>query len=177
MREQTRALLECVRPEFRTFVLVAATTGMRRGEVVGLQWRDVDWTARLVRVRRNYTRGEFGTPKSRRSSRAVPLADAVAAELERHFQRSRFTGDDDLVFAHPQLGTVLDPSKLRNRFAAARDRAGVRRVRFHDLRRTFGTRMAAAAAPMARCRFREQESGEAFRRSTNHANTERTSEN
>ena len=88
------------------------------------------------------------TPKSRRSSRAVPLADVLAAELDRHFQRSRFAGNDDLVFAHPQLGTVLDGSKLRRRFTAARDRAGVREIRFHDLRRTFGTRMAAAGAPM-----------------------------
>jgi integrase len=43
---------------------------------------------------------------------------------------------------------VLDSSKLRKRYIAARDRAGVRKVRFHDLRRTFGTHMAAAGAPL-----------------------------
>jgi integrase len=126
----------------------AAMTGMRRGELLALRWRDVDWAAALVRVRRNYTRGEFGTPKSRRSSRAVPLPDMLAVELERYFQCSRFQGDDDLVFAHPLLGTVLDPSKLRKRFLAAARRAGLRHVRFHDLRHTFGTRMAAAGAPL-----------------------------
>src|SRR5205814_9891965 len=71
----------------------AAMTGMRRGELLALRWRDVDWTAGLVRVRRNYTRGEFGTPKTRRSSRAVPLPDALAADLDRHHRRSRFRGD------------------------------------------------------------------------------------
>jgi integrase len=132
----------------RVLYRTAAMTGLRRGELLALRWRDVDWTSGLIRVRRSYTRGEFGMPKSRRSSRAVPLADALAAELERHFQRSQFNGDDDLVFAHPLLGSVLDPSKLQKRFKKAAQRAELRPVRFHDLRHTFGTRMAAAGAPL-----------------------------
>jgi integrase len=132
----------------RVLYRTAAMTGLRRGELLALRWRDVDWSNGLVRVRRNYTRGEFGTPKSRRSSRAVPLADALGGEFERHFQRSQFRGDDDLVFAHPLLGTVLDPSKVQKRFKKAARRAGLRSVRFHDLRHTFGTRMAAAGAPL-----------------------------
>jgi integrase len=132
----------------RVLYRTAAMTGLRRGELLALRWRDVDWSNGLIRVRRNYTRGEFGTPKSRRSSRAVPLADAIGGELERHFQRSKFKGDDDLVFAHPLLGTVLDPSKVQKRFKRAAQRAELRSVRFHDLRHTFGTRMAAAGAPL-----------------------------
>ena len=58
----------------RVLYLTAAMTGLRRGELLALRWQDIDWTAGVVRVRRNYTRGQFGTPKSRRSSRAVPLA-------------------------------------------------------------------------------------------------------
>jgi integrase len=132
----------------RILYRTAAMTGLRRGELLALRWRDVDWVVRLIRVRRNYVRGEFGTPKSHRSSRAVPLADTLAAELKRHYQQSSFTSDDDLVFTHPLLGTVLDTSKLRKRFKKAAERAGLRSVRFHDLRHTFGTRMAAAGAPL-----------------------------
>ena len=69
-------------------------------------------------------------------------------ELERHFQRSAYLGDEDLVFAHPQTGTPLDASKLRKRFSKALERAEVRRVRFHDLRHTFGTHCAAAGIPL-----------------------------
>lgn len=65
-----------------------------------------------------------------------------------HHERSRFQAPADLVFPHPVLGVVLDPAKLRKRFQAAARRAELRPVRFHDLRHTFGTRMAAAAAPM-----------------------------
>lgn len=108
----------------------------------------VDWSASRLRVRRAWVRGEVGAPKSRRSSRSVPLAVNLARELERHFQRSAYQSDDDLVFAHPEVGTPLDRSKLLKRFKTAAKRAGLGPVRFHDLRHTFGTRMAAAGTPM-----------------------------
>ena len=132
----------------RVLYVTAAMTGMRRGECVALRWQDVDWTVGLIRVRRSYGDGEFGPPKSRRSSRAVPMADQVAAELDRLYQESPFQDEDDLVFCHPELGTVYDPSKMRKRFVDAAERAGLRAVRFHDLRHTFGTQMAAAGAPL-----------------------------
>jgi integrase len=61
----------------RTIYLTAAMTGLRQGELIGLRWRDIDWPAGRIRVRQNYVRGEFGSPKSKRSSRSVPLADRV----------------------------------------------------------------------------------------------------
>jgi integrase len=99
-------------------------------------------------VRRNYVRGEYGTPKSKRSSRSVPLADLLGGELDRLFQAAAYDADSDLVFAHPHTGKPIDRSKLLKRYKAALRRAGVRDVRFHDLRHTFGTRMAAAGVPM-----------------------------
>ena len=132
----------------RVLYLAAAMTGMRRGELVALRWQDVDQHACQIRVRRNFVRGEFGAPKSRRSSRAVPLAPRLAAELTAHYQRSQYRDELDLVFAHPATGRVLDPYKLRRRFKSAAREAGVRPVRFHDLRHTFGTQMAAAGAPL-----------------------------
>jgi integrase len=151
-------------PTLRAIYLTAAMTGLRQGELLGLRWRDVDWIAGRIRVRRNWVRGQFGEPKSRRSSRSVPLADRVAGELDRHFKSSSFAADDDLVFPHPALGSPLDRSKLLKRFKAAIKRAGVGQfrevtqpngkvelrpsTRFHDLRHTFGTRMAAAGVPM-----------------------------
>jgi integrase len=77
--EQVDLLLVHVRPGIlahldRPLFLAAVMTGMRKGELVALRWRDVDFTAGRVRVRRNYTCGEFGTPKTRRSTRSIPLA-------------------------------------------------------------------------------------------------------
>jgi integrase len=132
----------------RALYLTAAMTGLRRGELLALRWQDVDFKTGIVRVRRTYTRGQFGTPKSRRSNRAVPLADRVALALRQQFERTHFREEADLVFCHPSGGGALDPSKVRKRFQAAARRAGLRPVRFHDLRHTFGTRMASAGAPL-----------------------------
>lgn len=154
--EEIEALLRAVPDDElgsieRALYLAAARTGMRRGELLGLRWSDVDWEARRIRVRRTYVRGEFGAPKSRRSSRSVPLTDRLAAELQRLSESTAHDRDNDLVFAHPasrKAGTPLDGSKVLKQFKRALEHAGVREVRFHDLRHTFGTRMAGAGVPM-----------------------------
>lgn len=128
----------------RVLYLAAAMTGMRQGELLALRWCDIDWLAHRARVRRSFVRGEFATPKSRRSTRSAPLAARLMGELDRHFQAWEWDGDEDLVFANPHTGRPMDRSKLLKRFKAACRRAGVREVRFHDLRHTFGTRMAAS---------------------------------
>jgi integrase len=74
----------------RVLYLTAAMTGLRQGELLALRWLDINWFAGRVRVRRNFVRAEYGTPKTLRSSRSVPLTDRVAAELEHHFQRSGY---------------------------------------------------------------------------------------
>ena len=151
--EEVEALLRAVpdddlgRVERRMY-LTAAMTGMRQGELLALRWRDIDWAARRVRVRRNFVRGEFGTPKSKRSSRSVPLADRVAGELDLLHRETPYGSDDDLVFAHPHTGKPIDRSKLLKRFKSALRLGEIREVRFHDLRHTFGTRMAAQGVPM-----------------------------
>ena len=77
------------------------------------------------------------------------MADEVAGELERLFQRSRWQGDDELVFAHPQTGGPLTKANITRRMRAALKAAGLDTShRFHDLRHTFGTRMAAVGTPL-----------------------------
>jgi integrase len=76
------------------------------------------------------------------------MADRVGGGLDRHYKGSTFQADDDPVFAHPATGLALDRHEVSRRFKVALKRAGVREVRFHDLRHTFGTRMAAAGVPM-----------------------------
>jgi integrase len=138
----------------RALFLCAAMTGLRQGEALALYWRDVDWSAGRVRVRQSYVRGEFGTPKSKRSSRSVPLADRMAGELERlfKFRYGDQDGDDhgdELVFADPHTREPMNRSAVLDRFRVALEAAGLDKTRrFHDLRHTFGTRMAAAGVPI-----------------------------
>jgi integrase len=152
--DEVNALVEAAQPGDyealdRALYLTAAMTGLRQGELVALRWMDVDWPAARVRVRRNHVLGEFGAPKSRRSTRSVPMADAVAGELDRLFKAASRQGDNDLVFADPYTGGPLDKAAILRRYRKALKAAKLDEShRFHDLRHTFGTRMAAKAAPM-----------------------------
>jgi len=82
----------------RALYRTAAMTGVRDGELIALRWHDVDWSASAIRVRSNYVLNEFGTPKSKRSSRAVPMADQVAGELERYYKACGEPDEQLLVF-------------------------------------------------------------------------------
>jgi len=127
--------------------LTAALTGLRQSELLGLQWRDVDFAAERIRVRRSYVRGHWGPLKSRYSSRSVPMAPQVAGALRRHLDRSQYRDHEDLVFGHPRTGKVLSASAIDRRFKKALRAAKVREMRFEDLRHTFGTRLAANGVP------------------------------
>jgi integrase len=123
--------------------LTAAFTGLRQGELIALRWRDVDFAASALRVRASYGLGRVSPPKSGKV-RSVPLAPAVADALAALRGREHFKDDDDLVFVG-ETGSYLDGSALRRRYKDALERAGLRPLRFHDLRHTFGTRTIAKA--------------------------------
>ncbi len=142
--EEVRALVRhASNPQDGAIYLAAAFTGLRMGELIALRWRDIDQQASAIRVRASYSAGHVTTPKSGKV-RAVPLAPDVAQALQKLRQRDWFTGDDELVFPG-DTGTYLDGSALRRRYKTALARAGLRPLRFHDLRHTFGTTVIAHA--------------------------------
>lgn len=135
-------------PTDRALFLTAALSGLRQSELLALQWRDVDFDAGRIRVRRSYVRGYLGRPKSRYSSRSVPMVPQVAAALRHQLGHSAHRGHEDLVFGNPRTGRALSASAVNRRFKKALRAAQVREVRFHDLRHTFGTRLAANGVPI-----------------------------
>ena len=94
-------------------------------------------------MRASYAGGALTSPKSGKV-RSVPMAPDVASSLAKLGGREFWTGGDELVFPGT-LGGYLDGSALRRRYDQALVRAGLRPLRFHDLRHTFGTRMIAKA--------------------------------
>ena len=138
-------------PVVRLVMLTAGTTGLRQSELLGLRWRDVDMRAQRVRVRNAWVRYEHsGEGKSDLSTkRSVPMTDRLVGELKRWRLRTVYGDDEDLVFAHPELGVPLDRTKVTRKFQAACVEAGVREIRFQDLRHTFATTLAAAGRPAA----------------------------
>ena len=129
-------------------VRVAAYAGLRRGELVAVRWRDIDFPGQKITVRRALSGDtELRSTKSRRA-RDVPLPDQAASALDRLSRRAEFTGPDDYVFAN-RLGRRLDPSALRRRFERARDAANLEPLRFHDLRHTYGSLLVAGGIDLA----------------------------
>jgi integrase len=151
-QKQAKALLEAARGDpFEALYVLAVTTGMRQGELLGLKWEDVDLENGLVWVRRTLTRSGgrllLGEPKTRKSRRTVRLTDAAVKALRVHLRRQLdeverlgdLYEDRGLVFA-TQSETLLHPSNLRNRsFAPLLKKAALPTIRFHDLRHTCAT--------------------------------------
>jgi integrase len=136
--EEVWALVRAAEDERDASIYVAAAfTGLRMGELRALRWRDVDFPRSVIRVRASYAAGELSVPKSGKV-RSVPMVPDVAAQLARLAEREGLTREDDLVFAE-SYGDWLNDDKLRVRYDRALRSAGLRRLRFHDLRHTFGS--------------------------------------
>jgi integrase len=125
-------------------VRVAAYTGLRQGELRALRWRDVG--EGVITVSRALSAGvESGTKGGR--VRHVPLVPQAAEALKRLRARGDFSAREELVFCNWR-GRALDPSALVARFKRARDAVGLRPLRFHDLRHTYGSLLATGGVPV-----------------------------
>ncbi len=127
-------------------IRIAAYTGVRRGELIALRWRDVRWEDRVLVVERAVSGDVEGATKGRRV-RYVPLSDQALGALDRLSRRDNFTSADDYVLCGA-AGDRLDSSAIRRRYLAARDAAGAPALRFHDLRHTAGTLLTRVLDPV-----------------------------
>jgi integrase len=143
--EEIHALVRAAESEQDAAILLtAAFTGLRRGELIALRWRSVEFTRATIRVVASYSERSLSTPKSGRA-RSVPMAPLVAEALARLASRGHDDQGDDLVFPG-SFGEYLDGSALYRRYKLALRRAGLRPLRFHDLRHTFGTQVISNPA-------------------------------
>lgn len=133
----------------RRMTTIALSTGLRRGELLGLRWQDVELLDRRLHVRQAFVRNEITTPKSRAGRKVVPLGDVAKAALEEQFTESLHRAPESIVFSHQALGTPLDPSKLGRYARKALALAGVDEAfrPWHGLRHTALTETAAAGVP------------------------------
>jgi integrase len=141
VNENERAARQAEDEQGAELIRVAAYAGLRRGELLALRWRDIDFEGSALTIARAMSAGVESTTKSGRVRR-VPLADQAAAALDRVSRRGHYTTPGDLVFCNV-FGRPLDGSALRRRFCRAQVAAGVRPLRFHDLRHTFGSLLAS----------------------------------
>jgi len=132
------------RPDYYPFFLTAFRTGMRLGELLGLQWGDVDWFGKFIRVTRAYKRGRI-TPTKTGKTRRVDMSDQLMEVLKAlQTQRKKEALQDGrgsivpFIF-HEKAGNPLSQNTVRNIFKRILDRAGLRSIRLHDMRHTFAS--------------------------------------
>jgi integrase len=135
---QAAVLLEALPALPRTMVGLAILSGLRRGEVFALRWRDVDETARVLTVREAVYDGRFSTPKTEAGARQVPLS-ATALGLVRAWRAGR-TMDPGELMSSTRSGTPIAPNNvLRRAVFPACDRLELPRATWLTFRRTYSS--------------------------------------
>ena len=152
--DQARSLLAAAQSDrLEALYVLALTTGMRQGEMLALRWQDVDLDGGTLQVKATlqltHEGFDLAEPKTVRSRRQVALTTGAvealhqhrARQLEERLRLGAVWEDNDLVFAN-EVGRPIAAPNLRNRsFYHLLQRAGVPRIRFHDLRHTAATLM------------------------------------
>ncbi len=154
--EQAQSFLDAIQGHSNEVLFILAiTTGMRRGEIAGLKWRDIDMEHATLHVQRALTRlpttrgggYEEAEPKTEKSRRAVALPDFVVDALRKHRERQEevkqkageYWQEYDYVFC-TSLGTHIHPGHdILEEFKKLLKKAGLPDIRFHDLRHSAAT--------------------------------------
>jgi integrase len=149
--DQLRSFLEGTRgSRYWAAYLLLATTGLRRGEALGLRWSDLDLDAGRASIRQTVIAIRhtvmIGTPKTAKGRRTVTLDSGTVTALREHRRRQAAERllmgagwtDNDLVFCHPD-GTMLHPERFSRGFLETVARIGLPRIRLHDLRHGWAT--------------------------------------
>ena len=163
-RQESERFLEAAKefcPDYYPLFLTALRAGLRRGELVALQWGDIQFgdnegdSNRYILVQHNWVHGQFTTPKSKKPRRVdlsrqlrQVLLDLRDRRLLEAFTQGKASISDDLVFPSHE-GTVLDPDNLAHRyFLPILEKAGLRRIGLHSLRHSFGSQLIQSGAPL-----------------------------
>ena len=141
--EEINAFLATVKTKdsrYYPLFLTATLTGMRRGELLALKWNDINWKTSQIHVRRSLVHGKLEEPKSRAAIRSIIMPPTLVRTLKKH-QLSCPPGD--LVFPNREGGIMDGANMVRRHFQPALRLAGLRHVRFHDLRHSYASILIA----------------------------------
>ena len=150
--EVTLFLRTCMKhsPEHYPFFLCAFRTGMRLGELLALQWADVDWNGKFIEVKRSYKLGRLSptkTGKARRVDMSDQLIESLRALLtvrkREGFQMGLGEAVEGLFY---RQGAPMEQNYIRRVFKRVLEKAGLREIRFHDIRHTFASLLLSDGA-------------------------------
>ncbi|MBZ5536874.1 MAG: site-specific integrase [Acidobacteriia bacterium] len=146
--EELRSLLKNLTEPCRTMAILAACLGLRIGEIIGLQWGDIDLLRKTLSIRRTVWQYHVGPAKTEYSEAVLPLADELVSLLESWLSQAHYRTTTDWVFASDK-GGLRDADKLRSKvLQPAAVKAKLGKIGWHTLRHSFATALDGAGARM-----------------------------
>lgn len=139
--EEADQFMQAVPEHWQPLFFCALRTGMRKGELMALRWRDVDFQRRVVRVANSIYKGELHPTKSFKTREIRISTDLLRSLLPLRGNNSEF------VFPAGN-GGPLHPKTINRPLNTANKNSGVKRIRFHDLRHTFASHLVMAGVPV-----------------------------
>jgi integrase len=131
----------------RTLVLLDLSVGMRRGELLALQWQDVDFQAKTLNIRKSIWQQHLGPVKTEESEKVMPLDEEMIVDLVRWRRETPYAQNSDFIFASPRMHgrqPLWPEALMRNHVVPAAKRAGVtKHINWHVFRHTFSTLLAS----------------------------------
>ena len=147
--EEVQALLSKTKkiyPDFYPLLFTAIFTGMRQGEIMALTWDSINWITKKITIDKNYTHGKLGTPKTGKI-RVIDMSDELVKVL-REWRIACPHSEYNLIFPNNEGNYQSAENMMKRRFLPALNRAGINKIRFHDLRHTYASLLLANGAPM-----------------------------
>lgn len=152
-KEEVQTFFERLDHRLSILFTLAIYTGMRRGEIFGLRWSDIDFDNSMISIRQTLKprkRIKVGG-KNSNASRSIPLSDVVVSELKKHrtkiiqekWDAKESYQDNDLVVCHPD-GEPISLNNFHKFWVRILNKTNMRHIRFHDLRHTFASLMLTA---------------------------------
>ncbi len=139
-----RTFLSKLEEPYRTIMVTAALTGLRRGEVLALKEKDIDFAKSKIYIRRSFSRGKLSDTKSDESERDIPLPDLLASILLTHIARN--TSKKGWLFVNEKGNPINGDNMYRRKIKPALNDSGLASATMHTLRHSLASQLIAQGA-------------------------------
>ena len=124
--------------KYKTLFILAIMSGARQGELLGLKWSDIDWERSQLHIQRTFNNQAWYSPKTKASNRRIDIGASVMAQLKR-WKMACPPNELMMVFPNAAGNPMSHNNMVRRHFKPALERAGIKEIRFHDLRHTYAS--------------------------------------